>query len=167
MSATHVLPINSALGDSTLAETTETTATTTTTTSTSTTTTVRVDLAINNLSCAKQRIEHTLDMISSRAGSSPNSIRCQTVRQVPSASFRGNSFFVSFGELNPTVEGLINGSLDYDILAGLLFCKINNIDVLLSKELISINGKLIPYESRPECIQHIIFRTESMVLRND
>ena len=39
--------------------------------------------------------------------------------------------------------------------------------MLLSKELISINGKLIPYGSKPESIQHTIFRTESVILRNN
>ena len=76
-------------------------------------------------------------------------------------------FSVSFGDLDLEVEGLTNDSLDYDILAGVPFCKKNNIDVLLSRELISINGKLIPYGSRPESIQHTIFRAESVVLRND
>ena len=50
-------------------------------------------------------------------------------------------FSVSFGELDLEVAGLTNDSLDYDILAGVPFCKQNNIDVLLSRELISINGK--------------------------
>ena len=76
-------------------------------------------------------------------------------------------FSVSFGDLELGVEGLINAQLDYDILAGVPFCKKNKIDVLLSKELISINGQLIPYGSRPESIQHSVFRTESVILRND
>ena len=75
-------------------------------------------------------------------------------------------FSVSFGDQELEVEGLINGSLDYDILAGVPFCK-NGIDILTSREMISIAGKLIPYGSRPESIQHAIFRSESVILRND
>ena len=60
------------------------------------------------------------------------------------------SFNVSFGDLNLKVSGLVNDSLDYDILAGVPFCEENNIDVLLSRKLISIHGKLIPYGSKPE-----------------
>ena len=76
-------------------------------------------------------------------------------------------FSVTYGEFDLHVEGLINGSLDYDILAGIPFCEKNMIDVLCSRQLISINGTLIPYGSRPESIQHSVFRAESVILRND
>ena len=76
-------------------------------------------------------------------------------------------FSVSFGDMNLKVDGLVNDQIDYDILAGVPFCKANNIDVLLSREMISIHGKLIPYGSRPESIQHSVYRAESIILRND
>ena len=61
-------------------------------------------------------------------------------------------FSIAFGDMNLQVDGLVNDQIDYDILAGVPFCKANNIDVLLSKDMISINGKLIPYGSKPESI---------------
>ncbi len=76
-------------------------------------------------------------------------------------------FEISFGDITLKVDGLINDCLDYDILAGVPFCKENKVDVLMSSELISIQGKLIPYGSKPESIQHTIYRAESVILRND
>ena len=58
-------------------------------------------------------------------------------------------------------------ALDCDILAGVPFCKSNNIDVHLGAEEISLNQKRIPYGSRPNSIQHDIYRVQSTVLRND
>ena len=76
-------------------------------------------------------------------------------------------FVIVFGDIELKVDGLINDSLDYDILAGVPFCMENGVDVLMSRELISIQGKLIPYGSKPESIQHSIYRSESVILRND
>ena len=76
-------------------------------------------------------------------------------------------FSISFGELDLAVDGLVNDSLDYDILAGVPFCKNNKVDVLLSRDLICIQGKMIPYGSKPESIQHSIYRSESVIVRND
>ena len=47
-------------------------------------------------------------------------------------------FEISFGDITLKVDGLINESLEYDILAGVPFCKENKVDVLMSRELISI-----------------------------
>ena len=60
-----------------------------------------------------------------------------------------------------SISGLVNNSLEYDILAGVPFCKANEVDVLLSKDLI------IPYCSKPESIQHSIFPVESVIVSND
>ena len=81
-------------------------------------------------------------------------------------------FTVSYGKLELHVEGLVNDSLDCDILAGVPFCTDNNVDVLLSKSLISIGDglkqppTLIAYGSKPSSIQHDVYRVESDVLRN-
>ncbi len=64
------------------------------------------------------------------------------------------------------IDGLVTESLDCDILAGVPFCKANNIDIHLSSEQISLNGKFIAYGSQPESIKHEIF-AQSAVLRND
>ena len=63
-------------------------------------------------------------------------------------------FSVAFGDMNLEVDGLVNNQIDYDILAGTPFCKANNIDVLLSRDMIVIHGKMVPYGSKPESIQH-------------
>ena len=76
-------------------------------------------------------------------------------------------FSVSFGDKRLIVDGLVNSDLDCDILAGTPFCLTNKVDALLSRELISIDGQLIPYGSRPESVQHTIYRAESTILRND
>ena len=76
-------------------------------------------------------------------------------------------FNLSFGDFQLPIEGLVNNSHDCDILAGVPFCKANNIDIYLQQEAISINGKRIPYGNKPEFIQHEIFLTETVILRND
>ena len=76
-------------------------------------------------------------------------------------------FKINFGYNDLTVDGLINDSLDCDILAGIMFCKINIVDIHPRLEEISLDGKRVPYGSKPDTIQHDIFRTESVILRND
>ena len=70
-------------------------------------------------------------------------------------------FTISFGKLELVVEGIVNNSIDCDILAGIPFCKDNDVDVLCRGELISIGNEggrpvLIKYGSEPESIQHDI-----------
>ena len=50
----------------------------------------------------------------------------------------------SFGYSELSIDGLINNSLDCDILAGVPFCRVNNIEIHLHQEEISIDGKRIP-----------------------
>ena len=76
-------------------------------------------------------------------------------------------FNLSYGDFQLPSEGLVNNSLDCDILTGVPFCKANNIEIHLQQEAISINGKRIPYGTKPEYIQHEIFLTETVILRND
>ena len=76
-------------------------------------------------------------------------------------------FNISFGYSELSIDGLINNSLDCDILAGVPFCRANNIEIHLRQEEISIDGKRIPYGSKPDSIQHDILYTESVILRND
>ena len=76
-------------------------------------------------------------------------------------------FNLSFGETTLQVDGLVNGSLECDILAGVPFCETNNIDIFLSRQLISIGDQKFPYGTKPESIQHTIYRTKSVILRND
>ena len=81
-------------------------------------------------------------------------------------------FTISFGKLELKVEGIVNNSIDCDILAGIPFCKDNDVDVLCRRELISIGNEggtpvLIKYGSEPDSIQHDIYRVETTLLRND
>ena len=46
-------------------------------------------------------------------------------------------FSISFGKLELVVDGIVNNSIDCDILAGIPFCKDNDVDVLCRRELIS------------------------------
>ena len=91
-------------------------------------------------------------------------------RQLDKSSIRVSGetkFKISFGYSELSVDGLINDSLDCDILAGVPFCKVNNIDIHLRQEEISIDGKRIPYGSKPDSIQHDVFYADSVILRND
>ena len=81
-------------------------------------------------------------------------------------------FTISFGKLELLVEGIVNNSIDCDILAGIPFCKANDVDVLCRRELISIGNEggnpiLVKYGSEPDSVQHDIYRVETTVLRND
>ena len=82
-------------------------------------------------------------------------------------------FTISFGGINLQVDGLVNESIDCDILAGCPFCEENAVDVFPRRGEISIgDGEkrppvVIKYGSKPASIQHDIYRVESTVLRND
>ena len=86
-------------------------------------------------------------------------------------------FSISFGKLLLSVEGLVNDSVECDILAGVPFCKANAVDISCYREEISIGAGqfstppltpvVIRYGAAPQSIQHDIYRVESAVLRND
>ena len=82
-------------------------------------------------------------------------------------------FIVSFGDITLFVDGLVNDSIDCDILAGSPFCEENAVDLFPRKREISIgDGEnrppvIIKYGSQPDSIQHDIYRVESTVLRNN
>ena len=76
-------------------------------------------------------------------------------------------FQVLFGDIILNVDGLINDKLEYNILARSPFRRKNKVDALMSIERILIQGKIIPYGSKPESIQHSIYQAESVILRND
>lgn len=66
-------------------------------------------------------------------------------------------FVISFRDFNLPIEALVTGSLDCDILAGVPFCKSNNIDVHMGSEAISLNDFRIPYGSKPNFTPHEIY----------
>ena len=72
---------------------------------------------------------------------------------------------LSFGSLSLPITALVIDSLDCDILAGVPFCKENNISVHLQKESISIQNIFVKYGGKPE--NHDIYRTECFVIHND
>ena len=72
-------------------------------------------------------------------------------------------FTLNFGD----TDGLVNDKLDCNILAGAYFYKANNIGLHLKEEEITINGKHLPYGSKPDSMQHDIYLMESCTLRND
>ena len=76
-------------------------------------------------------------------------------------------FTLNFGNTELSIDGLVNDKLDCDILAGVIFCKANNIELHLKEVEIMISGKRLPYGSKPDSIQHDIYLMESCTLRND
>ena len=77
-------------------------------------------------------------------------------------------FTIHYGTLDMEVDGLVNDSLtDCDILAGVPFGECNEVVLHLPTRTIVVMGQSIPYGSKPPSIQHDIYRTQSMVLRND
>ena len=82
-------------------------------------------------------------------------------------------FYISYGKRRLLVDGLVNESLDCDILAGCPFCKDNYVDVSCAREEIIMGDPregvptIIKYGSEPKSIQHDIYRVESTVLRTD
>ncbi len=82
-------------------------------------------------------------------------------------------FEIHFGNKTLYVDGLVNSSIDCDILAGCPFCEENAVDVFPRRREISIgDGKdcppvVIAYGSQPASIQHDIYRVESTLVRNN
>ena len=74
---------------------------------------------------------------------------------------------LNFGDTELPIDGLVNDKLDCDTLAGVPFSKANNIELHLKEEEITINGKHIPYGSKPDSIQQDIYLMESCTLCND
>ena len=97
----------------------------------------------------------------------PTSHAARQIDKTPLNLLGEAKFKLSFGDNELPIEALVTDSLDCDILAGVPFCKSNNIDVHLGSEEISLNQKRIPYGSKPDSIQHDIYRVQSTVLRND
>ena len=97
----------------------------------------------------------------------PTSHAARQIDKTPLNLLGEAKFKLSFGDYELPIEALVTEALDCDILAGVPFCKSNNIDVHLGAEEISLNQKRIPYGSRPNSIQHDIYRVQSTVLRND
>ena len=59
-------------------------------------------------------------------------------------------FTLKCGDTELPIDGSVNDKLDCDILAGVPFYKANNIELHLKEEEITINGKRIPYGSKPD-----------------
>ena len=74
-------------------------------------------------------------------------------------------FVLSFKDFDLPIEALVTNSLDCDILAGVPFCKSNNIDVHMGSETISINGSRVPYGSKPTSVHEIFRVSTSAILR--
>ena len=74
---------------------------------------------------------------------------------------------LNFSSISLPLTALVVDSLDCDVLAGVPFCKENDIQVHLKDEKISIDNSKVPYGCKPKSICHDIFRTESLILRND
>ena len=74
---------------------------------------------------------------------------------------------LNFSSISLPLTALVVDSLDCDVLAGVPFCKENDIQVHLKDEKISIGNSKVPYGCKPKSICHDIFRTESLILCND
>ena len=69
--------------------------------------------------------------------------------------------------INLPVTALVLDKLDCDILAGIPFCKSNDIQIHMKSESISISDIKIPYGARDIVKPFIINRAESVIVRND
>ena len=76
-------------------------------------------------------------------------------------------FTMNFGDHNLPITALVIEKLDCDILAGIPFCKHNDIHVHLKAETISINTTVIPYGSKHSPQHPKIRRVNSVLLRNN
>ena len=65
------------------------------------------------------------------------------------------------------ITALVLDKLDCDILAGIPFCKVNDIQVHLKSDFISIRNIKIPYGARDAGKSFDINRAESFIVRND
>ena len=73
---------------------------------------------------------------------------------------------LNFGSIPLPVTALVVDTIDCDLLAGVPFCKENDIQVHLKKELITIGSSNFAYGTKPTR-QSDIFRAESFILRSD
>ena len=73
---------------------------------------------------------------------------------------------LNFGELMLPITALVFDKLDCDILAGIPFCKVNDIQIHLKSECICIGDMKIPYGARSKEASNI-YCAESYILRND
>ena len=74
---------------------------------------------------------------------------------------------LQFAGINLPVTALVLDKLDCDILAGIPFCKSNDIQIHMKSESISIGDIKIPYGARDIVKPFIINRAESVIVRND
>jgi hypothetical protein len=74
---------------------------------------------------------------------------------------------LSFANSELPITALVMDSLDCDILAGVPFCKENDVEVHLKGEEITLHDIRIPYRSKPKSTVHEIYRSESFILRNE
>ena len=73
---------------------------------------------------------------------------------------------LNFGELMLPITALVLDKLDCDILAGIPFCKVNDIQIHSKSECICIGDMKIPYGARSKEASNI-YCAESYILRND
>ena len=71
---------------------------------------------------------------------------------------------LNFAGIDRPITDLVLDKIDCDILAGIIFCKINDIVVHLKDEYITIKDLRFPYGGKDVGRQHDIERTESMTL---
>ena len=73
---------------------------------------------------------------------------------------------LQFGDISLPVSALVMDKLDCDILAGVPFCKENDITVHLKDEKLAIHSIKIKYGQKSASICHEIYRSESFLIRN-
>ena len=73
---------------------------------------------------------------------------------------------LDFGSEKLQLNALVIESTDADILAGVPFCKRNNIEISMSKEEIYIRNKVIKYGQGPKPRGSNIFKAESFLVRS-
>ena len=74
---------------------------------------------------------------------------------------------LQFAGFDLPITALVIDNLDCDILAGIPFCKANDIQVHLKSEFISVKSARVPYGAKDDNNASCIRYAQSLVLRND
>lgn len=93
----------------------------------------------------------------------PTSHAARQIDKTPLKVLGEVKFNVSFRDFVLPIEALVTDSLDCDILAGVPFCRNNNINAYMGSDEISIHGTRIPYGCKPSD-QHEVFRVQTSAI---
>ena len=96
----------------------------------------------------------------------PTSHAARQIDKTPLKVLGEVKFNISFRDFTLPIEALVTDSLDCDILAGVPFCRNNDINAYMGSDEISIHGTRIPYGCNPSDQQDIYRVQTSSIIRN-